>query len=67
MTLILNGERHSLEMDTLTLPELLEQLGFGERPVLVEHNGTALHQREHTACQLNGGDRLEIIQIVAGG
>ncbi len=67
MTLILNGERHTLETETLNLPGLLNQLGFGERPVLVEHNGTALHQREHEACQLSDGDRLEIIQIVAGG
>ena len=67
MTLILNGEQHTFEGETLSLPGLLKQLGFAERPVLVEHNGTALHQREHAACQLAEGDRLEIIQIVAGG
>ena len=67
MTLILNGERHTREEDALTLADLLDQLGFGERPVLVEHNGVALHQREHANRPLHDGDRLEIIQIVAGG
>ncbi|MFT4639515.1 MAG: thiamine biosynthesis protein ThiS [Verrucomicrobiales bacterium] len=67
MTLKLNGESRDFEETELTLPALLDQLGFGECPVLVEYNGTALHQREHAETIAKDGDQLEIILIVAGG
>lgn len=67
MKVQLNGEAKSFEMEECRLPALLEILGFGERPVLVEHNGTALHQREHQEAVVRDGDQLEIILIVAGG
>ena len=61
MTLKLNGESRDFDTASLTLPQLLQQLGFGERPVLVEHNGIALRQREHADTQVVDGDQLEII------
>jgi sulfur carrier protein len=67
MTLKLNGESKEFETSEMALPELLKQLGFGERPVLVEHNGTALRHREHAGTVVTDGDQLEIILIVAGG
>ncbi len=66
MKLYLNGNEHEAN-EGETLPSLLESLGFADRPVLVEHNGEALHQREYAAATLADGDQLEIIQIVAGG
>ena len=67
MTLKLNGESREFDEAELALPSLLEQLGFGEKPVLVEHNGIALRQREHAETKVSDGDQLEIILIVAGG
>ena len=37
------------------------------RSVVVEHNGQAVAPSEFAARQLNAGDRLEIVRIVAGG
>lgn len=37
------------------------------RSVVVEHNGDAVAPSEFPQRQLNGGDRLEIVKIVAGG
>jgi len=37
------------------------------RSVVVEHNGDAVAPSEFPHRQLNGGDRLEIVKIVAGG
>ena len=37
------------------------------RSVVVEHNGQAVAPSEFPARQLKPGDRLEIVQIVAGG
>ncbi|NCF87877.1 MAG: sulfur carrier protein ThiS [Verrucomicrobiaceae bacterium] len=67
MTLKLNGESKEFDASEMALTALLSQLGFGERPVLVEHNGIALRQREHAATVVADGDQLEIILVVAGG
>lgn len=37
------------------------------RSVVVEHNGQAVAPSEFSQCQLNAGDKLEIVKIVAGG
>ena len=37
------------------------------RSVVVEHNGQAVAPSEFATRQLNDGDRLEIVRIVAGG
>jgi thiamine biosynthesis protein ThiS len=37
------------------------------RSVVVEHNGEAVAPSEFSRRQLKGGDRLEIVKIVAGG
>jgi len=37
------------------------------RSVVVEHNGDAVAPSEFSQRQLNAGDRVEIVKIVAGG
>lgn len=37
------------------------------RSVVVEHNGEAVAPSEFSRRQVNAGDRLEIVRIVAGG
>lgn len=37
------------------------------RSVVVEHNGDAVAPSEFARRQVNPGDRLEIVKIVAGG
>ena len=37
------------------------------RSVVVEHNGEAVAPSEFGTRNINSGDRLEIVQIVAGG
>jgi sulfur carrier protein len=37
------------------------------RSVVVEHNGEAVSPSEFSVRQLQAGDRLEIVKIVAGG
>ena len=41
--------------------------GLLPRSVVVEHNGEAVAPSEFSRRQLNAGDRLEIVKIVAGG
>ncbi|HUS35157.1 MAG TPA: sulfur carrier protein ThiS, partial [Verrucomicrobiae bacterium] len=37
------------------------------RSVVVEHNGEAVAPSEFSNRQINSGDRVEIVRIVAGG
>ena len=53
------------------LPCTLEQFLLAQnllpRSVVVEHNGEAVAPSEFSKRLLSGGDRLEIVKIVAGG
>lgn len=64
--IIVNGQVHTLSPPA-TVAALLEQLGFAGKPTLVEHNGQALLARAQGEQTLQAGDRIELIQIVAGG
>lgn len=54
-----------------TLPCTLEAFLVAQRllprSVVVEHNGEAVAPSEFPCRQINAGDRLEIVRIVAGG
>lgn len=50
-----------------TLEEFLIAQGLLPRSVVVEHNGEAVAPSEFSRRPLRSGDRLEIVQIVAGG
>ena len=50
-----------------TIEEFLVAQGLLPRSVMVEHNGEAVAPSEFSKRQLNAGDRLEIVKIVAGG
>jgi thiamine biosynthesis protein ThiS len=50
-----------------TLEEFLVAQGLLPRSVVVEHNDEAVAPSEFSHRQLNAGDRLEIVKIVAGG
>ena len=66
MKLQVNGTAHEVAV-SLTVRGLLDQMGFGEKPVVVELNQRALFPREHASTELSDGDVLEIVQISAGG
>jgi sulfur carrier protein len=50
-----------------SLEEFLVSQKLLPRSVVVEHNGEAVAPSEFAHRQLQGGDRLEIVKIVAGG
>jgi thiamine biosynthesis protein ThiS len=50
-----------------TVEEFLLAQRLLPRSVVVEHNGEAVAPSEFAKRQLNAGDRLEIVKIVAGG
>ena len=65
MKLVLNGRER--EVQATQVEDLVAELGLPLAAALVEHNGTALLRSEWTKTNLQNGDRLEIIRMVAGG
>ena len=50
-----------------SIEEFLVRQQLLPRSVVVEHNGQAVAPSEFSQRQLQAGDRLEIVKIVAGG
>jgi sulfur carrier protein len=66
MEIVLNGERRSLSLAT-NVASMVEELGLPAPLVLVEHNAIALRRDEWKSTPLADGDRIEILQVSAGG
>ena len=64
--IIANGERIEAGLPCSIEAFLLDRQ-FLPRSVVVEHNGNAIPPSEFAKHQLQSGDRLEIVKIVAGG
>jgi len=66
MNITLNGKPREFS-DSLKLSEILQQLGFSGKPVVVEYNKEAIFPRDYAQTIVKDGDLLEIISIAAGG
>jgi len=63
---IANGEKIATE-SPCTIEQFLCARKLLPRCVVVEHNGQAVAPSEFSERQLADGDRLEIVNVVAGG
>jgi len=66
MKLLINGEVREIP-SAKTIPDLVAALGLEPSTVLIEHNGLALHRSEWASTNLSENDRIEILQVAAGG
>jgi len=66
MKITLNGEKREFE-GPQTVKSLLEIIGLGGKPVVVEQNQVALLPREIEGATVSEGDVIEVVQITAGG
>jgi len=64
--IIANGKEVATSLPC-TVEEFLVTQQLLPRSVVVEHNGQAVAPSEFSSRQLQAGDRLEIVKIVAGG
>jgi sulfur carrier protein len=65
MKLQINGEERLTEADTVL--SLLQSLEKHPKMVVVEFNGEILPREHYQSQQLQEGDALEIVQMMAGG
>jgi len=66
MFVIANGKPVEAKLPC-SVEEFLVAQKLPPRSVVVEHNGEAVAPSEFFGRQLNAGDKLEIVKIVAGG
>ncbi|HZP23774.1 MAG TPA: sulfur carrier protein ThiS [Terriglobales bacterium] len=66
MRLIINGKEQTFEA-SLTVDQLVEQLGMKSDRVAVELNREIVPRAQWSETPLNDGDRLEIVHFVGGG
>lgn len=66
MRLTINGKDQTFD-ETLTLAQLVEQLGMKGDRVAVELNREIVSRAQWPETTLNDGDRLEIVHFVGGG
>ena len=66
MNISLNGKTHSLA-DNSSLGSLIDALELTDKRIAVEVNDELVPRSEHADCQLNEGDRVEIVQAIGGG
>jgi thiamine biosynthesis protein ThiS len=63
---IANGQEMETELP-INIERFVRAQGLPPRSVVVEHNGEAVAPSEFGRRQIQAGDRLEIVRIVAGG
>jgi thiamine biosynthesis protein ThiS len=66
MKIFVNGEQVD-PGDAESVDELVRNHQLPVDTTLVEYNGIALHRREWASRTLQENDRLEILQVAAGG
>jgi len=66
IAITLNGEARQLDA-SLSVEELIQQLGLGHRRVAVLHNGGVIPREAYGATRVGDGDAVEIVHMVGGG
>jgi sulfur carrier protein len=66
MKIVLNGQPHETPRP-LTVAELLESIGFGGKPCVVEIDERAVFPRDYPTLALGEGSRVEVVTLAAGG
>jgi thiamine biosynthesis protein ThiS len=67
MTLTLNGSARIFEANTFTVASLLDALGFGGKPVVVELDREPIFPADYATTSVRDGANVEIVTIAAGG
>ncbi|HEX5322379.1 MAG TPA: sulfur carrier protein ThiS [Capsulimonadaceae bacterium] len=66
MCLTINGDEREIEQ-AVTIAQFLAAHNLHERMVVVEHNGEIIPRQKYAEVMLQEGDKLEIVQMMAGG
>lgn len=62
----LNGDAREFD-GPVTLSLLLETLGLGGKPVVIELDEQAVFPRDYAQTEVGDGARIEVVTLAAGG
>ncbi|HEY8353500.1 MAG TPA: sulfur carrier protein ThiS [Methylophilaceae bacterium] len=65
--LVINGNARQFDVPTMTVAELVEQLGLVGKRLAIERNGEIVARSTFAQAVLQDGDKLEIVGAVGGG
>jgi sulfur carrier protein len=66
VTITLNGREKALAA-SLTVRELLQEMGMADRRVAVELNMEIVPRSRHAEVKLQDNDRVEVVAAIGGG
>lgn len=66
MQVTINGESQVVD-EAITIAQLVERLGLGEKRIAVEVNEAIIPRGKHAETVITDGDRIEIIHAIGGG
>ncbi|MGO8672403.1 MAG: sulfur carrier protein ThiS [Capsulimonadaceae bacterium] len=66
MIVIINGDERQIDDDS-TIAGFLSSKNLRPEMVVVEHNGDIIQRQNYALTVLQPGDRLEVVQMTAGG
>ena len=66
MKITLNGDDYEVP-EVCMAAGLVEQLQLGGKRIAMEVNLEIVPRSEYASCQLNAGDRVEIVHAIGGG
>ena len=66
ITITVNGESRSVD-ESWTIASLLADLKIENRYCAVERNLKVIPREQHSGCQLQNGDSIEVVTLVGGG
>ncbi len=67
MTFVLNGSSRTFNDETFTVASLLDTLGLGGKPVVVELDREPVFPADYATTDVRDGANVEIVTIAAGG
>lgn len=67
MQIIYNGQPRVLAETTLTIADLVAELGLRPQLVAVEVNGDLAPRGKHATFAISEGDKIEVVTLVGGG
>ena len=65
ITIMLNGERCSIEARTLA--DLVTELGLQQRMIAIERNLEVVPKSQYDSTLLEDDDRIELVHMIGGG
>ncbi len=67
MELIVNGEKKSFDKESMTITELVKELGIKVPNYAVAVGMEVIPKSEYETYKLKDGDKVEIVTFVGGG